>query len=540
MKKLFSYPLYEQGLKRIRTAGTALAVVVATLELIIAVNSRPHVMFSEINFTPVYKAQEGRFMISAMLLLAFTPLLSYLMFSFLNKRSSADFYHAIPHKRTTVYINYVLALFTWLFGTLFIVWGVSIFVYGAVRGFAIDPEVMLGHLALYVSAVLAVASATVLAVMLTGTAFSALYTSAGLIILPLWSMLTFENILLYFYPCVDTTHGLLKYFGAHNFIIVGLDNSEKAFVCLVGAVVLGLLWLVLGGIGYARRPSEVAGKATVGGTSHVFISLLLPFMLCLSGVSFFMRTGSVRYTLCLAAVGIAAMLVYELLTKKRFKKAVTAMPWLVVAFALSCAVGGTAYLTGEVLENNVPDISSEVESVSLTGKGYYYFKNKGYIEYPVNNVKDKAVTEWIIDSIDKQQARPDDKYGVTVLIKLKNGKKLWRQVDLRGDGDEVLKTYVFNTPELNVKAVSLTEPTRFENDIQKELWGIFKEEYYSVPINKRSSLWNPVKGARCFTVIFENDNGDELSRKHWPTKELTPKTYEFMLKEGLGEDYEGF
>ena len=111
---------------------------------------------------------------------------------------------------------------------------------------------------------------------------------------------------------------------------------------------------------------------------------------------------------------------------------------------------------------------------------------------------------------------------------------------MQDDGDEVLKTYVFNTPELNVRAVPLTEPTRFENDSQKELWEIFREEYYSVPINKRSSLWNPVKGTRWLTVIFENDNGEEFRRRFCPTKKLTPKTYEFMLKEGLGEDYEGF
>jgi hypothetical protein len=46
-------------------------------------------------------------------LFAVAPLMTLVQFAFLNQRKACDFYHAIPHRRLTVFFSMMAAVLTW-------------------------------------------------------------------------------------------------------------------------------------------------------------------------------------------------------------------------------------------------------------------------------------------------------------------------------------------------------------------------------------------------------------------------------------------
>lgn len=538
MKRLFSFSLYLQGLKRILTAGGALAVTVAVLAFLNGINQHPDICFSELNPTPVYKVYEHHFMFTSLLMLFAAPVLNYHMFSFLNKRSSADLYHSLPYKRTTVYVSYVLALFTWIFGILLVDWGVSVFTFGAVRGFVIDSSVLWGRLWFYASSVLALSGATVFAVTLTGRALSAAYTAGILIILPLWLTLMIETMLCRFYPCLDLSHGIFKYVGSQNSIYSRIWDGENPLSAILLYTLMGFLWLTLGGFGYARRKSETAGRSASSSVSRGFIRGILSFLLFLGASSSFITTSNLGKSVSLCMSGVVVAFVYDLLVTKSVKHALKAMPRLLAAFALSGMVVGASYLAGTAMRANDAQCADEVESLTIVSP-HYYFSSGVYIDTPVENLTDGAVIEWVLDSI-REQTRPTRGYeGTKVLIRLKNGKELWRFVELNQDGDGVFEELALRTPELNERARPLPKVSRFPSEKDEELWEIYKEEYYSLPFARRTLSKMAPNGGLTFAVLIENLNGDELVRLVVATKDDTPRAYEYAVNNRLWVEWTG-
>ena len=106
MKNIFSYKLYLQGLRKIRTAGVAMAVIIIVLNAWIPIQciSRGGYRGSMTDVDAGMLAPFG------FLLMFFAPLLVYNMFSFLNERKGSDFFHSLPQKRICTYLSFMSAV----------------------------------------------------------------------------------------------------------------------------------------------------------------------------------------------------------------------------------------------------------------------------------------------------------------------------------------------------------------------------------------------------------------------------------------------
>ena len=104
MKNIFSVKLYLQGLRKVRTLGVAMAIVMIALNAWIPLMSISEYTYLIDETTIVIEPVEmGMFAPFSLLFLIFAPLLVYNMFSYLNERRASDFFHALPQKRICVY-----------------------------------------------------------------------------------------------------------------------------------------------------------------------------------------------------------------------------------------------------------------------------------------------------------------------------------------------------------------------------------------------------------------------------------------------------
>ena len=118
MKDIFSPKLYLQGLRKVRTLGIAVAIVMIALNAwipLMCMNTSRSFVDGKAVITAV---EAGQFAPFGLLFLIFAPLLVYNMFSYLNERKSSDFFHALPQKRICVYVSFMSAILTWILSVL--------------------------------------------------------------------------------------------------------------------------------------------------------------------------------------------------------------------------------------------------------------------------------------------------------------------------------------------------------------------------------------------------------------------------------------
>ena len=169
MKNLFSFPLYKEGLQRIKVSGIAAAITIVLLNAILPVIR----LIEEVpSGTRIYSVDPNDFMSFGLLMLVFGAVFAYAMFSFLNERNRSDFFHAIPHKRSCVYISFVLAILTWMLGILAASAAVNAILYLFVPFYSVNLSVViLTPLVLFLASAM-ISAFMILAMTLTGTTLS--------------------------------------------------------------------------------------------------------------------------------------------------------------------------------------------------------------------------------------------------------------------------------------------------------------------------------------------------------------------------------
>lgn len=181
----FSFGLYREGLKKVRLIGIVAAVlcivITALIPIVSIVNAsrNPEGYYGETNWgayhAPNVKTVEADDFAPLLLILVFTPLIIFMMFSYLNKRSESDFFHSIPYHRETVYLSFTAAAMTWIWGIVIVSLTVSGILWGVhpYAVFAVTDLLQLG-LAYFLSTAF-IAGIALVAMMLTGTVATNLF-----------------------------------------------------------------------------------------------------------------------------------------------------------------------------------------------------------------------------------------------------------------------------------------------------------------------------------------------------------------------------
>lgn len=384
MSKFFNFKLYLQGLKKSRVAGIAILIVTTVLSALpsfLEMIIRSLDPYIESDGSKLFWAPQHTetFSNGLVLILLLAPILTLTTFRFLNKRNESDFYHAIPFTRPCVFFSYLTAVLTWLFMTVISTMVTIILFRLGSSGVSINLAAVLIQTGLYWLALTMITSVTALAMTVTGTGISNLFTFFTLFFtfrIVGWLFLVTVS---YLAPLWVTDVGLGCILHLDYNLPLRLLGSPFSSIAVDGwlilyTVALTLLLLAAGCFFYTRRRSEMAGKSAPGRIWQHMLRCMACLPLLCGIVTLIITTDSNillnTVILALAVLLLLTYYLYEIITTKRLKNCLSATPFLAVLLAFGILFGVGAYLTRSSVLLYTPD-AEDIQSVERE-YGYSY------------------------------------------------------------------------------------------------------------------------------------------------------------------------
>lgn len=513
MKKLFSLKLYIEGLKRIKIAGIAAAITVillnAVIPLISILESRRMYGMTSIVGHSVTSVEPYEFLPFGLLMLAFGAVFAFSMFSFLNERNRSDFFHAIPHKRICVYLSFIAAIFTWIFAILTVSTGVNALLYSFSKFYTVNFSVVLITPLVLLVASTMIAAFMTLAMTLTGTVISNSLIFVLLLLFGRTIGQIFVTALRELAPIVSHGESFLNYLEFEfslPFALLsgeGFDNTPL----VIYTVVITLLVFAAGAVCYVKRKSETATKSAPSKfLQHVYRSAItLPFFLFIV-LTAIMDGFDASTQLILLVLAILVYCIFELMTTKKIKSLVKALPMLVIPILLSGLFTGAVYIARNVVLNQVPEID-EVEAI---GKQESISYNPTYRELRTNDtfIDSDEAKEIVLNALERdvEQIRKYGNTGWVILgengektdiyckeiftFRLENGRSFGRYLRLTEweyehlmsiflESYDYLEAYLDLPTSREIDSISVSGYDFSKEDV-KRLWGSFLLEFSSL------------------------------------------------------------
>ena len=361
MKDIFSKKLYLQGLRKVRTLGVAMAIVMIALNAWIPLMNISDVHFDE----RILEVEAGEFAPFGLLFLVFVPLLVYNMFSYLNERKASDFFHALPQKRICVYISFMSAILTWITSVLLLSSIINTVLWSMAKSYTLSAEIMIQTTLGFFVLALVLAGFMALAMMLTGTSvanclvfllFSLFIRACGIFFLYGLESLT---------PIFNSMHSPLRIFEWEFFLPIGLfietvDSGATNEVfgnagMLIYWFTVAVLLLIGSAVAYCVRKSEIATKSAPNKIMQNIYRIGVTFPFLMLG-AFLMITEKDFY-LCLLCflVGFLVWVIFELLTTKKIKNVFRSLPLFFVPVLLTVGYAVSLYGSSNFVYQNTPE-----------------------------------------------------------------------------------------------------------------------------------------------------------------------------------------
>lgn len=433
-KKIFSFGLYKDGLKQIKLVGILFTVLFSLGAVIPPIYSAASLAntpdFDLSTYTPriVNGVNTMGFLIMAFILVS--PLLTFSMFKFLNKRNSSDFYHSLPYTRTCIYLSFFASVVTWLAVAVAVPTIVGIITYSVLGKFFTIVPLTFIKIAVncFVGGVLVAAAATIGA-SLSGTIFTNAILTLLVIFVPRFIITLFTAALTQVNPLLisdkimplisnnlNVPVGVVMNGFLSEMLYISFDLGEilTSTSSCIYTLVVALIMVALGIIAFNTRKSETATlsapskflqnvyRIIIGTVYGAAITTIL-FVDIHSGYEVDKFAYIIVY-----AVGVIIYYLYEILTTKKLKNLIGATPGLLVVAILNVAMfGGMNLIDSMTLKFN-PDVS-EINSVSImstSGNNDYYSDSQMFTDLlgkksEAVEIKDAKVNEIISKSLKK-------------------------------------------------------------------------------------------------------------------------------------------
>lgn len=455
-KSIFHGRLYLEGLKRLRVLGFGLLAIALAVSILVPVTY----IISNANATydyydsysindwspPQMTLQWDSICYSTLLFPFASPIFILVAFSFLFKRRESDLYHSIPYTRTCLYVSFVAAAMTW-------VWGITLLC-STVSGilWSLAPNVILPMADLFLLLRTSLLSSALLcgfmllAVSLCGNLATTLLNFFLFMILPRLTLCLLGFTLEAGMPLTHLWYFCNGFFSTAWCLPLGLVSIIESRVdvtytpMLVYSAAAALLLFVFAGICFAKRRSEMAGSSAQSRRmQHLFRCLFtLPFVFF---TVFILLTETFEPALFLVLITVILLVyyLYELITTKRFRNLWNATPYLLAVLAGGLLFAGcygaiyTTVLNREIDPADVEEVEFEVFGNSFMPESsyeYIYFKNSPAMKDP------EVIAEFTQCLRQTQSAFRRESYhgqnASIVTFKLKNGTEISRMIATNG------------------------------------------------------------------------------------------------------------
>ncbi len=415
-KSWFNAKLYLDGLKQLRIIGIMGAVIMACAAILIPLgrnidnaNYREYYGngYSEIvGRVRVYGVIEMNPLIVLVFLIV-VPLMTLYLFNFLNRRNACDFYHAIPDTRESLFASYGGSIITWALilvteSVILSVCSAGVFKWvELVPGF-LGQTVLIG--ANILAASVFVFGVFAIAMSVTGTNFTNLAVAAMLLITPRLMATAFVAMMTEKIPLIPFNFGdsiLDDRLNVVTNLVTGWlwgsgYEAIRMWSSFAYTLVVGIIYCAIGMWLFKKRKSEAATNAAISSKLQCLLRLIPAMLICLVPIYGFysyimdghtMTAEDIFIFVVLYVIAIIAYLLYELITTRKLKNLIKALPglgWLVVYNVVMVVILFAGY---HILLNDMPK-AADVNSVKISFQNYYYSygSNRDYYADKFENI----------------------------------------------------------------------------------------------------------------------------------------------------------
>ena len=391
-KKLFSRGLYTEGLRQLRLTGVILliislfiGVIVPIVQYINYVSYRIHDEFGYepevVEFLEMCPITVGIFTVAA---LVFTLIL----FGSFNRRNASDFYHSLPYTRTCVFLSFSAAIFTWIIGMAVVTCAVTLGVYGLFpQLFIINLNGMFDILLTLFACSVIIVFGVIAAMSITGTPVANI-TAAGLILfLPRLIVTLFTFALGNLAPIIEGHFGIFN--PEHNVFVgmllmavdmVNVDPFTENIPADIYSIFVGLVYGVIALVLFNNRKSETAGQSAPAKKVQAAIRICVALVISLIVTTVLMDDFEIAIAVVFYSIAVLAYFIYELITTKRFKNLIGAIPGLAVVVVLNIAFVAGCFGASMITHAYTPEVN-DVSAIYIMGEDINYNYQIDFSEY---------------------------------------------------------------------------------------------------------------------------------------------------------------
>ncbi len=391
-KKIFSFHMFLQTLKQTRLAGFIMMVVITLISVVPIISSLNYIR--EYNQVSNVSGVSGNYFL-VMVFVLVVPVISFIIWSFLNKRSSSDFYHSIPYTRLCIYFSKTAAILTWIVGILVVSYvSQAVLFIANKKYFNVDYGTMFSmYLSIFICSLLCMAIINV-AASITGNILSNICVTGLIMFLPRFLGVMITEMTVYHgetYMIRNSGVGLLD--SSNNMIIgwvfsvLGISNGSSGITDMVLSLssnlytlILALIYIVIGAVLFVKRKSETSGKAANGRVLPMIIRTLIGFTIAFIAVMMAYTNEEYDVTVSVVVLFIVSALVvfvYECIVSKKMNVIKQCIPSILLGYVLAVVVGTAANSFGRYEASYEPD-SSKLSYVSIQSEDNYSMSDDDY------------------------------------------------------------------------------------------------------------------------------------------------------------------
>ncbi|HEX2939260.1 MAG TPA: hypothetical protein VHO66_10150, partial [Ruminiclostridium sp.] len=275
-RKYFDRNLFVEGLSQIKMAGTILFIISFLGSLLVPFSrwfkiieyQRQGISVTNL-LRPVRITEIAPIIIPFIYVAPF--IFCFILFAFLNKRNSSDFYHSLSCRRITIFNSFTASAMLWIAATVIICVSTSGIVY-QLLGIHVYFSYIIWLIGTFIAGALLVFSCMLLAMSATGTTFTNIVLFGLIFFLPRFIFLMFGkaltsavNILIIKDTNIVNYSNNIPIKFIFRFILN--DNSTNSnqlyssLSAIVYTLIIAVIYFCLAGIIFNKRKSEAAGSS---------------------------------------------------------------------------------------------------------------------------------------------------------------------------------------------------------------------------------------------------------------------------------------
>ena len=541
MNRFFDFGLYKESIRQTRLIGIIFGAVILVISMIVDIEDMMNYKWRvAAGFEP--SVMSLPFMETTPMLwlfMYFAPLLLVMkLFSFMNKRRASDFYHAIPHTRKSLFISFLAGIFTWIIGTMIVVTLLSSIVHVISPAVIFSTSTLVYSFLGFLAGTLLVTSGILLAKGLSGTWLTNLAVAAIILFYPRFILMIFNDMFMSITRIIHPGDTNLLTNASYNiaFSIFDFNHSimwhgwpwDATNASMVGSViytfVLGLIYLLLAGVLFSRRKSEVAGR---GATNRIMqhairCMLVFPITLVIPSVILSPFRGATWHfgdTIGIVVAVFMALViyfVYELIVTKRLINVVKAIPALGIVIFFNVLFVFLLVVSRNGVWNNVP-VADEIAGVRIITRIHSTSSYNEILTHDlyINNPKVNEMVEEIFrENVRRARRRTTEDIRflnaspvIGISIQMEDGSTMMRNLRFEGDLGDVFRSLRFLDDVYLEKATRL--PVIDENtslSLTVPEWGLewlptgpgwgglyWTIEYWPVEYVETNEVWDGVQ-----------------------------------------------